>query len=74
MNKDDLQLELLKARKNFQRDLDVTEADLEKKLDSMLKRIKDLEKVARAPLNSTRSSGQTTSPGSGGIVEQDIKE
>lgn len=74
MNKDDLQLELLKARKNFQRDLDETQADLEKKFESMLKRIKDLEKVARPPLSSSRSSGQTASPGSGGIVEQDIKE
>jgi len=40
----------------------------------MLKRIKDLEKVARPSLSSGRSSGQTTAAGSGGIVEQDIKE
>jgi chromosome segregation ATPase len=71
MNKDALQLELLKARKNFQRDLDLTKADLEKKMESMLKKIMDLEKIAKAPLSSNR---QMVSPGSGGIVEQEIKE
>ena len=74
MNKDDLQLELLKARKQFQRDLDVAKAGIDKRLASMLRKIKDLEKVVRAPLSSDRPSGQSASAGSGGIVEQDIKE
>lgn len=74
MDKDDLQLELLKARKQFQRDLDVTKAGIDKRLESMLRKIKDLEKVVQAPLSSARPSGQSVSAGSGGIVEQDIKE
>ena len=74
LNKDALQLELLKARKNFQRDLELTKSTIDKRLASMLRKIKDLEKLARAPLSSSRTTGQTVSPGSGGIVEQEIKE
>ena len=74
LNKDALQLELLKARKNFQRDLELTKSAIDKRLASMLRKIKDLEKLARAPLSSSRPTGQTVSPGSGGIVEQEIKE
>jgi len=74
MNKDELQLELLKVRKNFQRDLDSTKADLEKNMASMLKKIKDLEKIAQAPPSTPKSTRQTASPGPGGIVEQEIKE
>jgi chromosome segregation ATPase len=74
MNKDALQLELLKARKHFQRDLDMTKSAIDKRLASMLRKIKDLEKVVQAPLSSARPSGQKVSPGSGGIVEQEIKE
>jgi chromosome segregation ATPase len=74
MDKDALQLELLKARKNFQRDLDVTKSAIDKRLESMLRKINDLEKVVQAPLSSARPSGQSASAGSGGIVEQEIKE
>jgi chromosome segregation ATPase len=74
MDKDALQLELLKARKHFQRDLEITKSAIDKRLTSMLRRIKDLEKVAQAPLSSARPSGKSVSPGSGGIVEQEIKE
>ena len=74
MDKDALQLELLKARKHFQRDLEITKSAIDKRLTSMLRRIKDLEKVAQAPLSSVKPSGQSVSPGSGGIVEQEIKE
>ena len=74
LNKDALQLELLKARKNFQRDLELTKSAIDKRLASMLRKIKDLEKLARAPLSSSRPTGKTVSPGSGGIVEQEIKE
>ena len=66
MNTDALQLELLKARKSFQRDLDVARLAIDKRLESMLRRIKDLEKLAQAPLASPRTSGS--------IVEQEIKE
>jgi chromosome segregation ATPase len=74
MDKDAMQLELLKARKHFQRDLDVTKSAIDKRLASMLRKIKDLEKVVQAPLSSGRPSGQRASSGSGGIVEQEIKE
>jgi len=74
MDKDALQLELLKARKHFQRDLDLTKSAIDKRLASILRKIKDLEKVVQAPLNSARSSGQSVSSGSGDIVEQEIKE
>jgi hypothetical protein len=69
MDKDALQLELLKARKLFQRDLDVTKAAIDKRLETMLRKIKNLEKVVQAPLSSAGTSGQ-----SGNIVEQEIKE
>ena len=74
MDKDTLDLELLKARKQFQRDLDVTKSAIDKRLASILRKIKDLEKVVQAPLNSAVKSGQTASTGSGSIVEQEIKE
>ena len=45
LDKDDLELELLKARKQFQRDLDVTKSAIDKRLASMLRKIKDLEKL-----------------------------
>jgi chromosome segregation ATPase len=74
LDRDSLQLELLKAKKSYQRDLDLTKSAIDKRLASMLRKIKDLEKLARAPLSSARPTGQTVSPGSGGIVEQEIKE
>ncbi|MGD2098887.1 MAG: hypothetical protein PVG35_15000 [Desulfobacterales bacterium] len=66
MDKDALQLELLKARKNFQRDLDVAKLAIDKRLDSMLRKIKDLEKLAQAPLASPGPSDSFT--------EQELKE
>ena len=74
MDTDALQLELLKARKSFQRDLDVTKASIDKRLSEMLRKIKDLEKLAQAPSISPKSSGSTAPQGSGGITEQEIKE
>ncbi len=74
LDRDSLQLELLKAKKSYQRDLDLTKSAIDKRLASMLRKIKDLEKLAQAPLSSARPTGQTVSPGSGGIVEQEIKE
>ena len=74
MDKDALQLELLKARKNFQRDLDVTKAAIDKRIDTMLRKIKDLEKLAQVPAISPKPSGSTVSQGAGNITEQEIKE
>jgi hypothetical protein len=68
LDKDDLELELLKARKNYQRDLDLTKATIDKRLDSILGKIKELEKVSQAPLPVPKSAG------TGGIMEQNIKE
>ena len=75
LDKDALQLELLKARKSYQRDLDLTKAAMDKRLVSILEKIKDLEKVTQAPLSAPKSGGGGASLGSGGsIVEQEIKE
>ena len=74
MDKEALQLELLKARKSFQRDLDVTKSALDKRMDTMLRKIKDLEKLAQAPAFSPGSGGGVSSQGSGSISEQEIKE
>ena len=74
MDKDALQLELLKARKNFQRDLDVTKAAIDKRIGTMLRKIKDLEKLAQVPAMSPKPSGSTVSQGAENITEQEIKE
>ena len=66
LDRDDLELELLKARKSYQRDLDITKAALDKRLDSLLEKIKSLEKVAQAPLAAPKSAD-------GRVVEQEIK-
>ena len=69
LNKDALQLELLKAKKNYQRELELTKLTLDKRLSSILGKIRDLEKMARSPRAAT-----TPSSGSGKIIEQDIKD
>ena len=69
LDNDALQLELLKAKKNYQKELDLTKAALDKRLTSILRKIRDLEKIAQAPLATPKSSG-----GSANIVEQEIKE
>jgi len=75
LDRDDLELELLKARKSYQRDLDLTKAALDKRLDSILEKIKNLEKVAQAPLTAPKSAGGAVSQGTGGSIrEQEIKE
>jgi DNA repair exonuclease SbcCD ATPase subunit len=75
LDKDALELELLKARKGYQRDLDLTKAAIDKRLESILGKIKDLEKVTHAPLGAPKSSSGGTQQGSGGsIMEQEIKE
>jgi DNA repair exonuclease SbcCD ATPase subunit len=74
LGKDALQLELLKAKKSYQKELDLTKRAIDKRLASILRKIRDLEKIAQAPLATPKSSGGTSSAGSGNIVEQEIKE
>jgi DNA repair exonuclease SbcCD ATPase subunit len=75
LDKDALQLELLKARKNAQRDLDLTKAAIDKRLAAILEKMKSLEKVVQAPLAAPKSAGGGAAPETGGnILEQEIKE
>ena len=74
LDKDALQLELLKARKKYQNDLELIKAALDKRLSSILRKLRDLEKVAHAPQAVPGPSGGVNSAGSGKIVEQEIKE
>ncbi|MCK4984641.1 MAG: hypothetical protein KAS40_03930 [Desulfobacterales bacterium] len=74
LDNDTLQLELLKAKKSYQKELDLTKKALDKRLSSILRKIRDLEKIAQAPLAAPKPSGGTSSPGSANIVEQEIKE
>ena len=74
LDKDTLQLELLKARKKYQIELEQTKADLDRRLSLILRKIRDLEKIAHAPQAAPKKSGGTNTSGSGNIVEQDIKE
>jgi predicted nucleic acid-binding Zn-ribbon protein len=74
LNKDTLQLELLKARKKYQRDLEITKLALDKRLSSILRKIRDLEKIAHSPHAATKPSGGTISSSSGKILEQELKE
>ncbi|MGD2186700.1 MAG: hypothetical protein PVI71_11265 [Desulfobacterales bacterium] len=74
LDKDTLQLELLKAKKRYQKELDLTKAALDKRLTSILRKIRDLEKIAQAPLAAPKPSSGTNSAGSANIVEQEIKE
>lgn len=74
LDNDSLQLELLKAKKGYQKELDLAQTAINKKLASIFKKIKDLEKIIQAPLATPKSSRQSVSPGSGKIVEQEIKE
>ena len=74
LDKDALQLELLKARKKFQNELELTKAALDKRLSLILRKIRDLEKIAHAPIAAPKFSGEKNSSGSDKIVEQDIKD
>ena len=74
LDEDALQLELLKAKKSYQRELDLTKTALDKRLTSILRKIRDLEKIAQAPLAAPKPSGGSSSAGSANIVEQEIKE
>ncbi len=74
LNKDALQLELLKAKKNYQRELELTRLTIDKRLSAILRKVKDLEQLAHSPHAATPTPGGTISSGAGKIVEQDIKD
>ena len=74
LDKDTLQLELLKAKKNYQRELELTRLTLDKRLSAILRKVKDLERIAHSPHAATTPPGGAISSGSGKIVEQDIKD
>ncbi|MGD8883454.1 MAG: hypothetical protein PVI82_16265 [Desulfobacterales bacterium] len=74
LDKDALQLELLKTRKKFQNEMELTKAALDKRLSLILRKIRDLEKIAHAPHAATKPSGETISSSSGKIVEQELKD
>lgn len=73
LDKDTLELELLKARKKYQNEVELTKAAIDERLSLILRKIQDLEKMAHSPHADSRPSGGTPS-GSGKIVEQDIKD
>jgi chromosome segregation ATPase len=80
MSKEDVELELLKVRKIYQRIVEEEISKIDQRLDILLKRVKQLEKG----LNQLSASSAADPPGtppktsakrkSGAIVEQDIKE
>jgi chromosome segregation ATPase len=78
-----LDLEILKAKKNYQYDLDQEAIKIEKKLSAISKRIKQLENglkqlaetpAAALPAKPPNQLLPPTAPKSGGISEQEIKE
>ena len=75
LDKDALQLELLKARKKFQNEMELTKTALDKRMSLILRRIRDLEKIAHAPPQATtKPSEETISSSSGNIIEQELKD
>jgi chromosome segregation ATPase len=75
-----LDLEILKAKKNYQYDLDQEVIKIGKKMDAISKRIKQLENGLKqlaetsAAVPAVKPPDQSTAPNSGGIHEQEIKE
>ncbi|MGD9045008.1 MAG: hypothetical protein PVG06_14915 [Desulfobacterales bacterium] len=74
LDKDALQLELLKAKKNYQRELELTKLTIDKRLSAILRKVKDLERLAHSPHAATTPPGGPVSSDAGKIVEQDIKD
>ena len=74
LDKASLELEILKARKNYERTLDETVIKLERKMDSLLKKMKQLERnIRQLEANASRTTTPKT-PKTGEIIEQEIKE
>lgn len=74
LDKASLELEILKARKNYERTLDETVIKLERKMDSVLKKIKQLERNLRQLEAAATQTATSKTPKTGEIIEQEIKE
>ncbi len=80
LDKDSLDLEVLKTRMSFERTLDQAVINLERKIDSVLKRTKQLEKnlkqleAATTQTPIARPPRTSETPKTGEILEQEIKE
>ncbi|MGD8523338.1 MAG: hypothetical protein PVF56_19480 [Desulfobacterales bacterium] len=74
LDKASLELEILKARKNYERTLDETIIKLERRMDSVLKKIKQLERNLRQLEAAATQTATPKTPKTGEIVEQEIKE
>jgi septal ring factor EnvC (AmiA/AmiB activator) len=80
LDRESVDLEMLKAKKNYERALDQAVLKIEERIDLLLNRTKQLENKLRkleatatkAPVAKPKAPPKTTT--SGGIVEQDIKE
>ena len=80
IDKDSLDLEMLKAKKNYERVLDQAVLKIEIKIDSLMKYTKQLEKLLRkleatatkVPVTKPPASSKTSETGE--IVEQNINE
>ena len=74
LDKASLELEVLKARKNYERTLDETVIKLERRMDALLKRMKQLERNLRQLEAAATRTTTTKTPKTGEIIEQEIKE
>ena len=80
LDRESIDLEMLKAKKNYERALDQAVFKIEERIDSLLNRTKQLENKLRnleatatkAPVAKPPSPSKTTT--TGGIEEQDLKE
>jgi DNA repair exonuclease SbcCD ATPase subunit len=74
LDKASLELEILKARKNYERTLDETVIKLDRRMDSLLKKIKQLERNLRQLEAAATQTATPKTPKTGEIIEQEIKE
>ena len=74
LDKASLELEILKARKNYERTLDETVIKLEGRMDSLVKKMKQLERNLRQLEKAATRANTPKTPKTGEIVEQEIKE
>jgi DNA repair exonuclease SbcCD ATPase subunit len=74
LDKASLELEILKARKNYERTLDETVIKLERRMDALLKRMKQLERNLRQLEAAATQTTTTKTPKTEEIIEQEIKE
>lgn len=78
VDRDALQLELLKVKKKYRKDLEDATAGIEKNLAVLQEKINSLEKRSRRRVHkkvpAASSVKKSSSPGAGGIVEQNLKE